>query len=152
MNTISASDDVKLTPKQKAFVTEYVICRNGAEAARKAKYKERSARQIAAENMTKPAIQAAIAAKEAEISEKLDLDHNAVIGGIFSGIAQARDSNDAGGIIRGWLALSKLMGFDKPEAAKNTVLSASNLAFEARLSQLSDAELLAIAEGRAIPL
>lgn len=142
--------DLKLTPKQKAFVTEYVICRNGAEAARKSKYSVKTARQMAAENLTKPVIQVAIAAKEAEMSEKLDLDRNVVIGGIFSGIAQARDSNDAGNIIRGWLALGKITGLDKPEELKSLVLSASNEALEARLSQLSDAELLAIAEGRVV--
>jgi hypothetical protein len=138
---------MSLTPKQKAFVTEYVICRSGAEAARRAKYSTKTARQMAAENLTKPFILSAIAAKEAEMSEKLGLDRNVVIGGIFSGISQARGSNDAGGIIRGWLALGKITGLDKPEELKNLVLSASNEALEARLAVLSDAELLAIAEG-----
>ena len=142
------TNSLKLTPKQNAFVTEYVTCRNGAEAARRAKYAVPCARQMAAENLTKPVIQAAIAAKEAEMAEKLNLDRNAVIGGVFSGIAQARDANDAGGIIRGWLSLAKITGLDKPDDAKNNGQGASLAAREAMFEAMSNEELLAIAEGR----
>lgn len=148
MTRISADKKLKLTRKQKVFVDEYVICRNGAEAARRAKYKERSARQIAAENMTKPVIIEAITAKEAQMVEKLELDRNAVIGGIFTGIAQARILGDPGNIIRGWVEVSKIMGFDKTETCQSKALSASNQVIEAKLAQLSDAELYALAEGR----
>jgi hypothetical protein len=103
---------------------------------------------MAAENLTKPVIQAAIAAKEAEMAEKLNLDRNAVIGGVFSGIAQARDANDAGGIIRGWLSLAKITGLDKPDDAKNNGQGASLAAREAMFEAMSNEELLAIAEGR----
>ena len=143
MNT----QDVKLTPRQKAFVTEFVVCRNGAEAARRAKYAVPSARIMASKLLSKSNIQAEIAAMEAKVSEKLDIDRHTVIGGVFSGIAQARDSNDAGGILRGWLAIGKITGLDKPEASVGLVLSASNSALEARFEAMSDAELLAIAEG-----
>jgi hypothetical protein len=105
---------------------------------------------MAAENLTKPVIQAAIAAKEAEMAEKLNLDRNAVIGGVFSGIAQARDTNDAGGILRGWLALAKITGLDKPDDAKSLVQGASFSGLEARFEAMSTEELLAIAEGRVV--
>ena len=146
MSTILAEGNIKLTPKQHAFVNEYLICKNGAEAARRAQYKVRSARQMAAENLTKPIIQAAIAAKEAEIAGKLELDRNAVIGGIFSGIAQARQLDDPGGVISGWIAISRLTGLNTPGVPKSTALSASKLALEAKLTQMSDAELLAFSE------
>lgn len=45
-----------LTIKQKAFIDEYLKCRNAAEAARRAGYSERTARSIGAENLTKPDI------------------------------------------------------------------------------------------------
>ena len=137
-----------LTPKQTAFVNEYVVCRNGAEAARRAQYAVPSARQMASENLTKPDIQAAIKSKEEELAMKLDLDRDTVMGGVFSGITQARENNDAGNVIRGWLAVGKITGFDKPEAAAGLVLSASNSALEAKFDAMSDEELLAIAEGR----
>ena len=146
MTIISAPEMTKLTLKQEVFVNEYILCRNGAEAARRAQYKERSARQIAAENLTKPVIIEAISAKEAEMAGKLELDRNAVVGGIFAGIAEARALGDPNGVIKGWVAVSKLMGFDKPEIAEGTVISGSNLALEAKLTQMSDAELLAFSE------
>ncbi len=58
-------DEVKLTAKQEAFITEYLIDLNGTQAAIRAGYSEDSAAMIASENLTKPYIQAALArAKE----------------------------------------------------------------------------------------
>ena len=45
-----------LTPKQKVFAEEYIKCGNATEAARKAGYSEKAARQIATENLSKPSI------------------------------------------------------------------------------------------------
>ena len=44
----------KLTPKQKKFVLEFLISGNITDAAKKAGYSERSARQIGSLNLTKP--------------------------------------------------------------------------------------------------
>ena len=136
-----------LTPKQTAFVNEYVVCRNGAEAARRAQYAVPSARQMASENLTKPDIQSAIAAKEEELAMKLDLDRDTVMGGVFSGITQARENNDAGNVIRGWLAVGKITGFDKPDRPKSDLGSATDGELQAKFEAMSDAELLAITEG-----
>lgn len=53
---------MKLTPKQQRFVDEYLLDLNATQAAIRAGYSRRSARQIGAENMSKPAISGAIAA------------------------------------------------------------------------------------------
>lgn len=45
-----------LTQMQEAFITEYIKCRNAAEAARRAGYSEKTARSIGSENLTKPDI------------------------------------------------------------------------------------------------
>ncbi|MBB1161476.1 terminase small subunit [Aquariibacter albus] len=49
-----------LTPKQQAFVAEYLVDLNAAAAARRAGYSERVANRIGAENLSKPVIAAAI--------------------------------------------------------------------------------------------
>ena len=139
-----------LTPKQTAFVNEYVVCRNGAEAARRAQYAVPSARVKASQLLTLVNIQAAIKSKEEELAMKLDLDRDTVMAGVFSGITQARENNDAGNVIRGWLAVGKITGFDKPDRPKNVERSASNSALEAKFDAMSDEELLAIAEGRVV--
>lgn len=43
----------KLTPKQKAFADNYIISGNATEAAIKAGYSQKNARQIGSENLTK---------------------------------------------------------------------------------------------------
>lgn len=50
----------KLTPKQAAFVHEYLVDLNATQAAIRAGYKEKNARAMAAENLSKPDIQKAI--------------------------------------------------------------------------------------------
>jgi phage terminase small subunit len=46
----------KLTPKQLQFCKEYLIDLNGAQAAIRAGYSEKTAKEIASENLTKPNI------------------------------------------------------------------------------------------------
>jgi phage terminase small subunit len=48
------------TDKEKLFVAFYVLCLNGAEAARRAEYPANSARQAAHELLTKPYIRAEV--------------------------------------------------------------------------------------------
>ena len=50
----------KLTPKQAKFVNEYLIDNNATQAAIRAGYSSSTARQIGAENLTKPVIESAI--------------------------------------------------------------------------------------------
>jgi hypothetical protein len=50
----------KLTPKQGRFIAEYLIDGNGTQAAIRAGYDAKNARQTAYENLTKPYIKAAI--------------------------------------------------------------------------------------------
>lgn len=51
---------MKLTPKQKAFADAYIETGNQTEAARRAGYSEKCAKQVGTENMTKPAVAAYI--------------------------------------------------------------------------------------------
>ena len=49
-----------LTDKQQAFVDEYLVDMNATQAALRAGYSPRTARQTGAENLTKPVIQSAL--------------------------------------------------------------------------------------------
>ena len=50
----------KLTPKQAAFVHEYLIDLNATQAAIRAGYSQKTANRIATENLSKPVIQEAL--------------------------------------------------------------------------------------------
>lgn len=76
----SASKGVgKLTDKQKRFVEEYLIDLNATQAAIRAGYSEDTARQIGAENLTKPVIQQAIQQAQNERSERTQITQDDVI-------------------------------------------------------------------------
>jgi len=61
-----------LTLKQELFVARYIESGNGAQAAREAGYKPDNAKQQATENLTKPYLQQAIAAKRTELMQDSD--------------------------------------------------------------------------------
>ena len=63
-----------LSPKQKRFIEEYLIDLNATQAAIRAGYSKNSARQIGDENLSKPAIAAAVALAKRERSEKTKID------------------------------------------------------------------------------
>ncbi len=59
-----------LTEKQKRFADYYLETGNGAEAARRAGYKEKNADNMASENLRKPAIMQYIAERRRQMDEK----------------------------------------------------------------------------------
>ena len=65
---------VKLTTKQENFINEYMVDFNGTQAALRAGYSKKNARQQATENIAKPAIKAIIAAKRAVLAEKTNVN------------------------------------------------------------------------------
>jgi ABC-type transport system substrate-binding protein len=58
--TILDLSGARYTPKQQAFMIEYLKCLNGTKAARRAGYSRRCAHQQAYENLRKPKIRQAI--------------------------------------------------------------------------------------------
>jgi hypothetical protein len=66
------AENKPLSNKQKVFVDEYLKCFNASEAARRAGYSEKAARNIGAENYAKPYIKAIIDARIAESQMSAD--------------------------------------------------------------------------------
>ena len=69
----------KPTPKQVMFANEYLIDLNGAQAAIRAGYSEKCARQIASENMAKPYIREYIAIRLQQMEDELIADQTEVM-------------------------------------------------------------------------
>ncbi|UZA50423.1 terminase small subunit [Moraxella bovis] len=67
----------KLTPKQQRFVDEYLIDLNATQACIRAGYSEKTAKEMGAENLTKPNIQNAIqqAMSERQQRTKINADY-----------------------------------------------------------------------------
>ena len=71
--------ETELTPKQRAFVREYLIDLNATQAAIRAGYSEKAARSVAAENLTKPNIASAIDAAMKLRAERTDITADRVL-------------------------------------------------------------------------
>lgn len=69
----------KLTPKQAAFVAEYLVDLNATQAAIRSGYSKRTARAIGAENLTKPAIAAAITAAQAGRAKRVEVTADRIL-------------------------------------------------------------------------
>ncbi len=69
----------KLTDKQELFCKEYLVDLNGTQAAIRAGYSEKTARDIACQNLAKPNIQEKIHKLKSERSDKVKLDARYVL-------------------------------------------------------------------------
>ena len=70
---------LKLTEKQKKFISEYLIDLNATQAAIRAGYSEKTAKEGGYENLTKPHIQEAIQKAQFERNERLKIDADYVL-------------------------------------------------------------------------
>lgn len=69
----------KLTQKQQRFVDEYIISGNATQAAIKAGYSKKTAKQMGTENLAKPIVKAAIEKRNAEIKSEKTADMTEVM-------------------------------------------------------------------------
>ena len=69
----------KMTAKQMRFCDEYLIDLNATQAAIRANYSKKTARQMGVENLSKPVIKEYIAARMAEKEAALIADQNEVL-------------------------------------------------------------------------
>lgn len=76
----------KLTEKQKRFCDEYLIDLNATQAAIRAGYSKKSAREIGAENLTKPAIKSYIGKRMKEKESSLIASQNELLEFLTKGL------------------------------------------------------------------
>ncbi len=98
---------MSLTPKQERFVAEYLIDLNATQAAIRAGYSEKTAGQVGFENLKKPEIAEAIAAKAGKTAEKLDLSAERVLKGLFEEATRTGEGSSHGARVSAWGLLGK---------------------------------------------
>lgn len=74
-----AGKRAEMTPKQAAFVREYLVDLNATQAAVRAGYSERTAGRIGAENLQKPVISEALRRGMLERSERTEITQDRVV-------------------------------------------------------------------------
>lgn len=90
-----------MTKRQKCFVEEYLIDLNATQAAIRAGYSPKTAKDIGCENLAKPNIQRAIAEQMAERSKRTGVNQDRVIRELAKiAFAKLTDIVDANGQIK----------------------------------------------------
>jgi phage terminase small subunit len=98
-----------LTAKQTCFVEEYLVDFNGTQAAIRAGYSARSAKEIASENLTKPHLLAALAEAQKALTIKATVTADDVLAELEAiGFANMLDYMQAGPDKDPYLDFSKL--------------------------------------------
>ena len=96
-----------------------------------------------------PTIKEQLTAARRWLTDTTQIKRLDVIEGVIEGIEIARMQGDAGNVIKGWTEVGKILGHYAPEVRK-IELGLGQSQLRAKFEALSDADLLAIAEGRVL--
>ena len=100
----------KLSPKQAAFVAEYLIDLNATQAAIRAGYSEKSAARISVELLNKTQVRKAIEKAQARRAEKVERTALDVLKDIQSVTREAREGGDLKTALKGLELEGKHLG------------------------------------------
>lgn len=102
-----------LTPKQQRFVEEYLIDLNATQAAIRAGYSEKTAKEIGSENLTKPNIAKAIQEAQENLSNKTQLTVDMVVNGLLREAQDYSEDSTQSARVSAWAHLGKHLGMFK---------------------------------------
>lgn len=115
-----------MTAKQRRFVAEYVIDLNAAAAARRAGYPEKTARQVGAENLTKPDIRAAIAEAQVTRAERTAITADDVLRGLKREAERTGKGSSHSARVRALALLGEHLGVFQPAPVPPVVFMPSS--------------------------
>ena len=134
----------EIEEKHRIFANAIMEGASPSDAARAAGYHPSSALKV----MRQEDVQRALVAARQEITEATTIKRLDVLNIMIEAIDMARTLADPATMIKGASEIGKMMGYYEPEKVDINVNLDQNV-FHAKLKQLSDAELLEIASGRA---
>ena len=125
---------------------EYLVDRNGTQAAIRAGYSERSAKQIASRLLTYDDVQEAIQARVRRHSEQLSIAREEVLKGLVAAFYEARAQGRPMEMIAACREIGRLQGYYPDQARQGCRGGESQRGRERSFEAMSEAELLAITE------
>ncbi len=137
----------ELTGKQQRFVEEYMIDMNASQAALRAGYSKKTAKQIGTENLAKPAIASAIASATAARAARSEITAEYVLTNICGNIerCQGVDAYNPQAALKGLELLGRhLAMFTDKLVSKTTVEAMTDAQITARLAELDKPKLAAV--------
>ncbi len=101
----------KLSERQQRFIDAYLVDPNATKAALAAGYSPKTARSVGSENLTKPDIQAELAARRAKATAVAGLTLQAHLDRLNELAGQAADSEQFGPAVSAEISRGKASGF-----------------------------------------
>ena len=133
---------MKLTAKQSRFIDEYLIDLNGAQAAIRAGYSTKCAKEQASRLLTKNNINAEFEKRKREIDTRLKISRENVLEGFQEAYELAKTNNNPGAMTGANRELGKMCGYYEPEKKQIEVSQAGEKQHLRYLESLSDEELM----------
>ena len=136
---------VALTQKQARFVDEYMVDGNGARAAVAAGYGLAGAR-VRAHRLTRDnkAVMAVLEGRQAQDSQRLQIDREGVIAGLLEAISMAKAQGNPAAMISGLREIGRMLGFYEPERRQVELAVRDG---QGPMERMTDAELMAVIAG-----
>ena len=100
----------KLTAKQDKFISEYLIDHNATQAAKRAGYSEKTAKEQGSQNLTKLHIQKAIEAAHIEAAQRNEITVDVISAGHMAAYEIAKELKQPGPMTNAMKNLSELHG------------------------------------------
>ena len=116
-----------LTAKQQMFVKEYLIDLNATQAAIRAGYSEKTAKEIGAENLTKPNIASAVQEAMDKRAKKVELSAEYVLNTIIETVERCKQSEPVMIRENGEMVASGEYKFDSAAVLKGAELLGKHL-------------------------
>ena len=104
-----------MTPKQAAFIEQYLIDHNGTQAAIRAGYSKRTARQQAVELLANAEVQQAIKDAETAAQQRNIITFDDLLSELEDARQLAKLEGQASAMVSATMAKAKMLGFDKPQ-------------------------------------
>lgn len=105
-----ATERRKLTPKQAAFVREYLIDLNATQAAKRAGYSPATSNEQGARLLANASVKAAIEAAQNVRASKVELTAEMVLAGLLKEATRQDGTETQGAKVRAWELLGKHLG------------------------------------------
>jgi phage terminase small subunit len=99
-----------LTPKQAAFVREYLVDLNGTQAATRAGYSPKTANEQAARLLANASVQAAVTKGREKLAAKVEVTTERVLGGLLAEAMADDGPMCKGARVKAWELLGKHLG------------------------------------------
>ncbi|MDY7546746.1 terminase small subunit [Glaciimonas sp. CA11.2] len=132
-----------LTTKHQHFVDEYCIDRNASRAARAAGYSAVSAKVTASRLLTNANVRAAVAIREMEAEQALDMTRGSVLMALQEAFGLARQQRNPNAMIAACREIGRICGFYAPERAI-VMLTPSARKDVAGFEAMTDVELMQV--------